>query len=132
MLAASPSMSFMTLWGASSSGVRLARFRFSTVEKLADAHRQVAAWVEVTSNYSIPDWQYRDAKKLEASGVLINLAPRGEVTVCEGLIKCEIDKATALETTDHPLAPESRRQPTPCRFAVISPTTRALPYRNSF
>jgi ParB/RepB/Spo0J family partition protein len=77
------------------------KLQTTAVEKLVDAHRQVATWVEVTSSYSIPDWQYREAKKREASGVLINLSPRGEVTVREGLAKHEIDKETSLETTEH-------------------------------
>ena len=75
------------------------------VEKLAEAHRESAAWVEVTNSYNIPGWQYREAKRGVPSGVLINLSPHGEVTVLEGLAKREIDKATALDTTDHPLAP---------------------------
>lgn len=95
------------------------------VEKLAEAHREIAAWVDVTNSYSIPDWQYREAKKRELSGVLINLSPRGEVTVREGLAKREIDKATALETTDHPLAP---REP---KATYAAPLRRYIAHHKS-
>jgi ParB family chromosome partitioning protein len=101
------------------------KLQTTAVEKLVDAHRQVATWVEVTSSYSIPDWQYREAKKREASGVLINLSPRGEVTVREGLAKHEIDKETALETTEHPLAP---REP---RATYAAPLRRYIAYHKS-
>lgn len=78
------------------------------VEKLAEAHRQIAAWVEVTENYSIPEWQYRSAKKKEPSGVLINLSPRGQVDVREGLAKREIDNKAAEETAESPIAPKPK------------------------
>ncbi|MGQ0555998.1 MAG: ParB/RepB/Spo0J family partition protein [Nitrospiraceae bacterium] len=95
------------------------------VEKLAEAHREVAAWVEVTDRYSIPDWQYREAKKREASGVLINLSPRGEVTLCEGLAKREIDKATTVETKGNPFAP---REP---KATYAAPLRRYIAYHKS-
>lgn len=97
----------------------------TAVEKLAEGHRQVAAWVEVTGSYSIPDWQYCDAKKQEASGVLINLSPRGEVTVREGLAKREIDEETARETTEHPLA---QREP---KATYAAPLRRYIAYHKS-
>lgn len=78
------------------------------VEKLAEAHRNIAAWVEVTDSYHIPDWQYRPAKKNEPSGVLINFSPSGEVEVREGLARREIDQKTADETADNPIAPRHK------------------------
>lgn len=74
------------------------------VESLAEKYRETAAWVEVTESYSIPEWQYRKAKKRKPSGVLINLSPSGRVEVRENLAKREIDEETAKEITDHPLA----------------------------
>lgn len=80
----------------------------AAVERLAEAHREIAAWVEVTESYSIPDWQYRNAKKKEPSGVLINLSPSGKVEVREGLAKREVPEETAAELADHPLAPKPK------------------------
>jgi len=37
------------------------------VEALAEQRRKTAAWVEVLSLYSVPWWQYREAKKKERS-----------------------------------------------------------------
>ena len=57
------------------------------VAELAERHAESAAWVEVTEDYRLPAWQYRDAGEGEAGGVLINLSPSGEVEVREGLVK---------------------------------------------
>jgi ParB family transcriptional regulator, chromosome partitioning protein len=55
--------------------------------------------------YRIPEWQYRKAKKKEKSGVLINLSPRGVVEIREGLVPHQIEKATAEEIAENPIAP---------------------------
>jgi ParB family chromosome partitioning protein len=88
------------------------------VEKLADEHREKAAWVEVTNAYNIPNWQYRPAKKKEKGGVLINLSPTGKVEVREGLVPHNIDKATRDETAENPLAERTKATYTAplCRY----------------
>ncbi|MCI0466830.1 MAG: ParB/RepB/Spo0J family partition protein [Beijerinckiaceae bacterium] len=77
------------------------------VEALANHHRAVATWVEVTENYRLADWQYREAEEGETGGVLINLSPRGSVEIREGLMKRGIDEDTATETAENPIAPKS-------------------------
>jgi len=79
------------------------------VEALAASRRETAAWVEVTKGYAIADWQYRAAKKREASGVLINLSPSGRVEIREGLVKRDIDAQTLEDTADNPLAPRQSK-----------------------
>jgi ParB family chromosome partitioning protein len=92
--------------------------------QLVKRHEASAAWVEVTEDYRIPDWQYREAEEGEQGGVLINLSPTGRVDIREGLVKREIDRHTAEETADNPIAP---RKPKPAYSSVgcapISPTT---------
>jgi ParB family transcriptional regulator, chromosome partitioning protein len=63
------------------------------VADLADRHAETAAWVEVNEDYHIPTWSYDDAKEGAPSGVLINLAPSGKVTVLTGLVKRSVDPA---------------------------------------
>ena len=75
------------------------------VEELRKHHEANAAWVKVTEEYRIPDWQYRDAKKKEKGGVLINLSPSGHVEIREGLVPHRIEKATAEATAENPIAP---------------------------
>src|SRR5262249_19593972 len=41
----------------------------------------------------------------EQGGVLINLSPTGRVDIREGLVKRDIDRHTAEETADNPIAP---------------------------
>lgn len=48
----------------------------------------------MTESYRIPDWQYREAEKGEAGGVLINLSPSGAVEVREGLVRHDMDEDT--------------------------------------
>jgi ParB family chromosome partitioning protein len=81
------------------------RLQKEAVAQLAKQHEASAAWVEVTEDYRIPDWQYREAEEDEQGGVLINLSPSGRVAVREGLVKREIDRRTAEETADNPIAP---------------------------
>jgi ParB family chromosome partitioning protein len=61
--------------------------------------------VEVTEAYRVPDWQYREAEEGEQGGVLINLSPTGHVDIREGLVRREIERRTAEETADNPVAP---------------------------
>jgi ParB family transcriptional regulator, chromosome partitioning protein len=75
------------------------------VEELRKHHEANAAWVKVTEEYRIPDWQYRAAKKKEKGGVLINLSPSGNVEIREGLIPHRIESATAEATAENPIAP---------------------------
>jgi len=77
------------------------------VDALAERHRETAAWVEVTENYSITTWRYDEAEDGQPGGVVINFAPTGRVEVAEGLIRREtIDWQTAAEAQDNPLAPQ--------------------------
>ena len=75
------------------------------VAELYQHHVHTAAWVRITEEYRIPEWQYRKAKKKERSGVLINLSPRGVVEVREGLVPHQIEKRTAEEIAENPIAP---------------------------
>ena len=65
------------------------------VEELRKHHEASAAWVKVTEDYRLSDWQYRKTKKKGKGGVLINLSPSGAVEIREGLVKHEIEEATA-------------------------------------
>jgi hypothetical protein len=65
------------------------------VEELRKHHEASAAWVKVTEDYRLSDWQYRKAKKKEKGGVLINRSPSGAVEIREGLVKHEIEPETA-------------------------------------
>jgi ParB family chromosome partitioning protein len=65
------------------------------VEVLAQENRKAFAWVEVVTEHHVSWWQYRQAKKKEASGVVIHFAPTGRVEVRKGLVRQEVDpKAT--------------------------------------
>ncbi len=75
------------------------------VAELVKHHEASAAWVELTEAHSIPEWQYRKARKKESKGVLINLSPSGRVDIREGLAKTEIEKETAKAVTENPAAP---------------------------
>jgi ParB family transcriptional regulator, chromosome partitioning protein len=81
------------------------RLQNEAIVQLVKNHEESAAWVEVTEGYRIPDWQYREAEEAEQGGVLINLSPTGRVDVREGLVKREIERHTAEETADNPIAP---------------------------
>ena len=85
------------------------RLQKEAVAQLAKQHEASAAWVEVTEDYRIPDWQYREAEEGEQGGVLINLSPTGRVDIREGLVKREIDRHTAEETADNPVAPRKAK-----------------------
>ncbi len=75
------------------------------VEELRKHHEASAAWVKVTEEYRLSDWQYRKAKKKQKGGVLINLSPSGAVEVREGLVRPKIEKETAEAIEENPIAP---------------------------
>jgi ParB family chromosome partitioning protein len=81
------------------------RLQKEAVTQLVKHHEANAAWVEVTEDYRIPDWQFREAEEGEQGGVLINLSPTGRVDIRQNLVKREIDRHTAEETADNPIAP---------------------------
>jgi ParB family chromosome partitioning protein len=97
-------------------GEEFLRLQKESVAELVKHREASAAWVEVTESYRIPDWQYRDAEEGEQGGVLINLSPSGRVDIREGLVRREIDRQTAEETADSPVAP---RKPKPAYSAVL-------------
>lgn len=92
------------------------RLQKEAVAQLAKHHEASAAWVEVTEDYRMPDWQYREAEEDERGGVLINLSPTGRVDIREGLVKRDIDRQTAEETADNPIVP---RKPKAAYSAVL-------------
>ena len=92
------------------------RLQNEAIVQLVKRHEESAAWVEVTEGYRMPDWQYREAEEGEQGGVLINLSPAGRVDIREGLVKREIDRHTAEETADNPIAP---RKPKAAYSAVL-------------
>lgn len=75
------------------------------VTELAAYYAKTAAWVEVTEDWNITDWQYEDAPEGEAGGVLINITPRGIVDLREGLLKPDLDEGTADALAENPMAP---------------------------
>jgi len=75
------------------------------VEELRKHHEVSAAWVKVTEDYRLSDWQYRKAKKKQKGGVIINLSPSGAVEIREGLVKQKIEQETAEAIAENPIAP---------------------------
>jgi len=92
------------------------RLQKEAVAQLAKHHEASAAWVEVTEDYRIPDWLYREAKEGEQGGVLINVSPNGRVDIRENLVKRDIDQHTVEETAHNPIAP---RKPKPVYSAAL-------------
>ena len=78
------------------------------VAEMAEAYAEKVEWVEVTEHYHIPRWHYRQAEEGDTGGVVINLAPSGEVEVLEGLARHEVTAGTATATADTPLAPRPK------------------------
>ena len=78
------------------------------VEALAERHRQKAAWVDVLNSYSVPWWQYGDARKGRRGGVVINLHPSGRVEVRKGLARHQVKQEVVEVTKDAPEAPKER------------------------
>jgi ParB family transcriptional regulator, chromosome partitioning protein len=78
------------------------------VEALADRHRQKAAWVDVLSSYSVPWWQYGEARKGRRGGVVINLHPSGQVEVKKGLTRHQVKQEVVEATKETPEAPKER------------------------
>jgi ParB family chromosome partitioning protein len=95
------------------------------VANLAKRYEETADWVEVTECRQIQDWHYDSAEEGERGGVLINLAPSGEVEVRERLVRHTIEAETAAETADTPLAP-ARARP-----EYATPLCRYMAYRKS-
>ena len=78
------------------------------VEALAEKHRQKAAWVDVLNAYSVPWWQYGDARKGRRGGVVINLHPSGSVEVKKGLTRHQVKQEVVEATKETPEAPKER------------------------
>lgn len=78
------------------------------VEAMAYTLRKKSAWVEVLNSYSAPWWQYREAKKREPGGVVINLKPNGHVEVKKRLVRHEVREEVAQATKEMPDAPKER------------------------
>ena len=75
------------------------------VEELRKHHEASAAWVKVTEEYRIPDWQYRKARKNQKGGVLINLSPSGRGRNPRRSGPHRIEKETAEAIAENPIAP---------------------------
>jgi ParB family chromosome partitioning protein len=78
------------------------------VEGLAEKHRKKAPWVDVYNVYGVPWWQYREAKKLEHGGVVINLKPSGRVEIKKDLMRHEVKQEVVETTRETPEAPKER------------------------
>src|SRR4029077_8301018 len=85
------------------------RLQKEAVAQLVNHHETSAAWVEVTEDHRIPDWQYREAEEGEQGGVLINLSPSGRGDILEGRVTRAIARHTAEETADNPVAPRKAK-----------------------
>lgn len=79
------------------------------VQELADRCRATALWVEVTDEWTIPAWKYKEAQEGEVGGVLINLSPRGLVDLREGLLRPEADIEDDGDGAAHPAAPRKEK-----------------------
>ncbi len=86
-------------------GEQFFKLQREAVEELRKHHEADAAWVKVTEEYRLPEWQYRKARKKEKGGVLINLSPSGHVEVRENLVPHQIEKQTAEAIAENPIAP---------------------------
>lgn len=75
------------------------------VSALAEDYGSRAAWVEVTEDRNLRDWQYEEAPEGEPGGVLINVTPRGIVEIREGLVRPVLDEDTAEALAENPIAP---------------------------
>lgn len=80
------------------------------LEALADKHRQKAAWVDVFNSYSVPWWQYGEARKGRRGGVVINLHPSGRVEVKNGLARHAVKQEVVEATKETPEAPKERSE----------------------
>jgi ParB family transcriptional regulator, chromosome partitioning protein len=78
------------------------------VEALAEKHRQKAAWVDVLNSYSVPWWQYGEARKARQGGVVINLHPSGQVEVKKGLTRHQVKQEVIETIRETPEAPKER------------------------
>jgi len=78
------------------------------VEALAESHRQKAAWVAILNAYSVPWWQYGEARKGRRGGVVINLHPSGRVEVKKGLTRHQVKEEVVEATKETPEAPKER------------------------
>jgi ParB family transcriptional regulator, chromosome partitioning protein len=78
------------------------------VEDLAEKHRKKAAWVDVFNSYSVPWWQYGEAKKGRKGGVVINLHPTGRVEIKKGLVRHQVKEEVVEATQETPEAPKER------------------------
>lgn len=85
------------------------RLQREAVEELRQHHEATAAWVKVTEEYRLPEWQYRKASRKQKSGVVINLSPSGHVEVREGLVPHRIEKQTAEAIAENPIAPKKAK-----------------------
>jgi ParB family chromosome partitioning protein len=77
-------------------------------DTLAEKHGKNAAWVDVYNVYGVPWWQYREAKKREAAGVVINLKPTGLVEIKKGLARHEVKEQVVEATKETPEAAKER------------------------
>ena len=78
------------------------------VAALAEAYAGEAAWVDVTEHYHIPRWHYRQAEDGDLGGVLINLAPSGEVEVLKAWPAPKPPRKPPSRLLDTPLAPKPK------------------------
>jgi ParB family chromosome partitioning protein len=93
----------------------------NAVEDLAEKRRQKAAWVDVFNSYSVPWWQYGDARKGRRGGVVINLHPSGTVEIRKGLVRHQVKQEVVEATKETPEAPKERPEATAglIRYAAL-------------
>ncbi len=77
------------------------------VEALAEEHRAKVAWVDVLNVYAVSWWRYREAKRKEPAGVVINPKPNGRVEIRKGLARYEVTQEVT-EAINESLAPRER------------------------
>ena len=82
----------------------------AAIDALAEERRKTAAWVEVLQVYTVPWWQYEEAKAGEPSGIVIHLHPSGTVEVRDGLARHTVEEEVVEATRETPLAPKPARE----------------------
>jgi ParB family transcriptional regulator, chromosome partitioning protein len=65
------------------------------VDALAEQYRRSFSWVELNTEHSVSWWQYREAKKKDAAGVVIHFSPTGRVEVRKNLARQQVDPKAA-------------------------------------
>jgi ParB family chromosome partitioning protein len=76
------------------------------VEALAEQYRRSFSWVEINTEHTVSWWQYHEATKREAAGVVIHFAPMGRVEIRKNLARPAVDPKAVVAKTEAKKAKE--------------------------